>query len=96
MSIITTFLVWMMDGYFFPKSYFSLKWLFIAVGVSMLLNIGAVKIFNSPRKKAFKKLMKAKTKMPDYCNKILDEMNSIYSRFSKEEIDTIPETEQKK
>lgn len=96
MFIITTFLVWMMDGYFFPKSYFSLKWLFIAVGVSMLLNIGAVKIFNSPRKKAFKKLMNAKTKMPDYCNKILDEMNSIYSRFSKEGIDAIPEMEQKK
>ena len=96
MFIITIFLVWMMYGYFFSKSYFSLKWLFIAVGVSMLLNIGAVKIFNSPRKKAFKKLMKAKTKMPDYCNKILDEMNSIYSRFSKEGIDAIPETEQKK
>lgn len=96
MFIITIFLVWMMYGYFFPKSYFSLKWLFIAVGVSMLLNIGAVKIFNSPRKKAFKKLMKAKTKMPDYCNKILNEMNSIYSRFSKEGIDAIPETEQKK
>lgn len=96
MFIATTFLVWMIDGYFFPKAYFSLKWFFIAAGISLLLNIGAVLIFNSPRKKAFKKLMEAKTKMPDCCNKILDEMNSIYIRFSKEGIDAILETEQQK
>ncbi|WP_296012016.1 hypothetical protein [uncultured Treponema sp.] len=96
MFIITTFLAWMIDGYFFPKAYFSLKWLLIAVGISLLLNIGAVLIFNSPRKKAFKKLMEAKAKMPDFCNKILDEMNSIYSKFSKEGIDAISETAQQK
>lgn len=96
MFIITTFLVWVAEGYFIPKSYFSFKWLFIAVGISLLLNIGAVQIFNSPRKKAFKKLMEAKAKMPDFCNKILDDMNSIYSRFTKEGIDAIPETELQK